>query len=136
MSKRQIAPWDPFREVMSPWEEEIFGNDFSLAADVYQDKNNVIVEMETPGIESDKLDISVENDVLTVSGSKEDKKETKKEDYYRKEMRSGSFSRSVILPMEVKGEKANAEVKNGVLKVTLPKAEQRKPKRIKVKAGK
>lgn len=136
MKKRQVAPWDPFREMMTPWEEDLFGGDFSPSADVYQDKNNVIVEMETPGIESDKLDISVENDVLTVSGSKEDKKETKREDYYRRELRSGSFSRSVILPMEVKGDKASAEVKNGILKVTLPKADQRKPKRIKVKANK
>jgi HSP20 family protein len=131
--RRNLIQWDPFREVMRGWEEDFFSGDFVPAADVYQNKDNVIVEMDIPGVDSEKLDISVENDVLTVSGSREEKKEVKKEDYYRKEVRSGSFSRSVILPMQVKGDQAQAEFKKGVLKVILPKAEEVKPKKIAVK---
>ena len=133
MRGRSLIQWDPFRELMRSWEDDLAGGDFAPAIDVYQDKDNVIVEMDVPGIDTDKLDISVENDVLTVSGSREEKKEVKREDYYRKEVRSGSFSRSVILPMQVKGDEAQAEFKKGVLKVILPKAEEVKPKKIEVK---
>lgn len=92
--------------------------------------------MDLPGIKESDLEISVENDVLTVSGKREEKKEVKKEDYYRKEVRIGSFSRSVILPMTVKSDKAEAEMEGGVLKITLPKAEEMKPKKIAVKVKK
>lgn len=133
MRRRGLVPWDPFREIVGSWDEDIFSGDFLPSADVYQDKDNVIVEMDVPGIDASKIDISVENDVLTVSGSREEKKEVKKEDYYRREVRSGSFSRSVILPMAVKGSEAQAESKKGVLKITLPKADEVKPKKIEVK---
>jgi HSP20 family protein len=114
-------------------EEDFWAGNFVPAADIYQDKDNVIVEMDVPGVDTDKIDISVENDVLTVSGAKEEKKEVRREDYYRKEIRSGSFSRSVILPMQVKGDQAKADFKQGILKITLPKAEEVKPKKIAVK---
>jgi HSP20 family protein len=134
--KREVMPFEPFRDLMKSWDEDFFGGDFSPSANVYQDKDNVIVEMDVPGVEPEKVDVSVENDVLTVSGSREDKKEVKREDYYRKETRSGSFSRSVILPMQVKSAKAEAEFDNGVLKITLPKAEETKAKKIKIKPKK
>lgn len=133
MMRRGLITWDPFRELSRGWDEDLMGANFVPSADVYQDKDNVIVEMDIPGIDADKLDISVENDVLTVSGSKEEKNEVKREDYYRKEIRSGSFARSVILPMIVKSNEANAEFKKGILKITLPKAEEVKPKKIAVK---
>jgi len=131
--RRGIIQWDPFRDLMRGWEDDLLSGDFVPAVDVYQDKDNVIVEMDVPGIEAEKVDISVENDVLTVSGSREEKKEVKREDYYKKEIRSGSFSRSVILPMKVKGEEAQAEFKKGTLKIVLPKAEEVKPKKIAVR---
>lgn len=130
-----MTRWDPFQDLMRGWEGDLASGDFVPAVDIYQDKDNVIVEMDTPGIEPEKVDISVENDVLTVSGSREEKEEVKKENYYRKEVRSGSFSRSVILPMQVKGAEAVAEFKKGVLKVSLPKAEEVKPKKIEVKVS-
>jgi HSP20 family protein len=108
------------------------GRDFVPAVDIYQDKDNVIAELSIPGVKPEDIDISIENDVLTISGQKEEKSEVKREDYYRKEIRRGSFSRSVILPMRVKGEEAQAECANGMLKVTMPKAEEAKPKRISV----
>lgn len=133
MMRRGLITWDPFREISRNWDEDFMGANFVPSADVYQDKDNVIVEMDIPGIEIEKLDISVENDVLTVSGSKEEKNEVKREDYYRKEIRSGSFARSVILPMTVKSQEAEAEFKKGILKIVLPKAEEVKPKKIVVK---
>ncbi|MDZ7612161.1 MAG: Hsp20/alpha crystallin family protein [Candidatus Moranbacteria bacterium] len=134
--KREVMPFDPFRDLMKSWDEDFFGGDFAPSANVYQDKDNVIVEMDVPGVDPEKVDVSVENDVLTVSGSREDKREVKREDYYRKETRSGSFARSVILPMQVKSAKAEAEFNNGVLKITLPKAEETKAKKIKIKPKK
>jgi HSP20 family protein len=109
------------------------GADFSPAIDIYQDKDNVIVETPLAGVDPEKVDISIENDVLTVSGRTEEKKEVKREDYYRKEVREGSFSRSVILPMSVKANEASAESVKGMLKITIPKAEEAKPKKISVK---
>jgi HSP20 family protein len=131
--RHQISRWDPFRELARAWDEDLASGDFVPAVDIYQDKDNVIVEMDAPGINPEKIDIAVENDVLTVSGSREEKKEVKKEDYYRKEIRSGSFARSVILPMQVKGNDAHASCKKGTLKITLPKADEVKPKKIAVK---
>jgi HSP20 family protein len=130
--RRHLMQWDPFRDLLRGWDEDTFAGDFIPAANIYQDSDSVIAELDLPGIDPDKVDITVENDVLTVSGSREEKEETKKEDFYRREVRVGSFTRSMILPMTVKGDQAKADYKDGVLKVTLPKAEEMKPKKIKV----
>lgn len=133
--QRGIIRWSPFGEMDKFFEEGMWnGADFTPAMDVYQDKDNVIVETHLAGIDPEKVDISIENDVLTVSGRTEEKQEVKREDYYRKEIREGSFSRSVILPMAVKGDQAEAAYDKGILKVTLPKAEEVKPKKIAIKA--
>lgn len=128
--------FDPFQEIAQSWDDEFFGKGLKLNADVYQDKDNVIVEMDVPGVKEENLDIAVENDVLTVSGNREEKKEVKREDYYRKETRCGSFSRSIILPMQVKSSEAKANFKKGVLKITLPKADEIKSKKIKIETSK
>ncbi len=133
---RQIIPFDPFKEITTAWNEDMFKGAFVPAVDMYQEGDNVVVSMEMPGVKADDVDVSVENDVLTVSAEKKEKKEVKKENYYHKEIREGSFSRSVILPMKVKGDEAKAEVEDGVLKVVLPKADELKPKKIAVKAKK
>jgi len=131
---RNIMRWSPWGEIDRVFEEDFWRTgSFSPAMDVYQDKDNVMVETVLPGIDPDKVDISVENDVLTLSGSSEEKREVKHEDYYRKEIRQGSFSRSVILPMTVKADQAEAHYEKGILKIVLPKAEEAKPKKIAVK---
>lgn len=112
--------------------DEFFGGDFFPALDVYQDKDNVVAELALPGIDPSKVDITIENDVLTVNGSTEEKQEVKREDYYRKEVRTGSFSRSVVLPMAVKGNDAQAHYDKGVLTITMPKEESVKPKKVTV----
>ena len=131
---RNIVSWSPMRDMEKIFDEDFWhGADFTPAVDVYQDKDNVIVETPLAGIDPEKVDISIENDVLTISGRTEEKKEVKREDYYRKEVREGSFSRSVILPMSVKAEMAEATSEKGMLKITIPKAEEAKPKKIAVK---
>ncbi len=133
-----LINFDPFRELANSFDEDFIaaGSAFVPATNIRQDKENVLVEMDLPGIKEKDLEISVENDVLTISGKREEKKEVKREDFYRKEVRSGSFARSIILPMAVKGDQADAEMENGVLKITLPKAEEVKPKKIAVKVKK
>ena len=128
------TPGFPFRDLDKIFDEGVWSDvDFTPAIDVYQDKDNVIVETPLPGVDPEKVDITIENDVLTISGKSEDTKEVKREDYYRKEVRKGSFSRSVILPMSVKADAAEAHSEKGILKVTIPKAEEAKPKKIAVK---
>ena len=111
-------------------------HNFSPAIDIYQDSDDLIVETHLAGIDPKNVDISVENDVLTVSGEVKEKDEKKEENYYRKEIRCGSFSRSIILPVAVKGSEAKAEYDNGVLKIKLPKSEDAKPKKIDVEIKK
>lgn len=129
---RHLIPF-PVRDLDRFFSEDFFGTgDFLPPLDVYQDRDNVIAELSVPGIDPEKIDISIENDVLTISGSSEDKREIKREDYYRKEVRSGNFSRSVVLPMSVKGDNAQAHYEKGVLTITMPKEEAVKPKKVSV----
>ena len=132
---RGLMRWSPMFDVERFFDEGFSADvNFAPALDVRQDKDNVVVETSLPGIDADKVDISVENDVLTISGKTEEKSEVKREDYYRKEIREGSFSRSVILPMGVKADQAEANYDKGILKITLPKAEEAKPKKIAINA--
>ncbi|HCU71025.1 MAG TPA: hypothetical protein DIC35_04750 [Candidatus Moranbacteria bacterium] len=135
--RRGLIHWSPnfpFRDFEKIFEEGPWdGGDFTPAMDVYQEDDNVIVETPLPGVDPEKVDITIENDVLTISGQTEDQKEIKREDYYRREVRKGSFSRSVILPMSVKADQAEAHSEKGILKVVIPKADEVKPKKIAVK---
>lgn len=134
---RKLIEWSPgfpLRDLSRIFEEDTWNDfDFTPAVDVYQDKDNVIVETPLPGVDPEKVDITIENDVLTISGQSEDQQEVKRENYYRKEVRKGSFSRSVILPMSVKADQAEAHSEKGILKIMIPKAEEAKPKKISVK---
>ena len=109
---------------------------FMPAVDMYEDKDNVIVETQLAGIDPDKVDIAIENDVLTIKGESEKKSEVDDKNYYRKEIRRGSFYRSVQLPAHVIGDKAEASATDGVLKIMIPKAPETKPKSIKIKTNK
>ncbi len=127
--------FDPFLD-MDKFFEGIPGSarGFVPALDVYQDADNVIIETPLPGVNPADVNISVENDVLTIEGKSEKKSEVDEKNYYRQEIRSGSFHRAVALPAAVNGEKANAEYKDGMLKITIPKEERAKPKQIKISA--
>ncbi len=129
-----IADFDKMFEDMPMMPEKM--RSFTPAVDVYQDKNNVIVEAPLAGVDPDKVNVSVENDVLHIEGAAEHKSEVDEKNYYRKEVRSGSFYRSVALPTHVKADNAKASFENGMLKVIIPKAEEVKPKSIKVNVKK
>ena len=110
------------------------GNQFGFtpAIDMYEDKDNVIVETQLGGIDPEKVDISIENNVLTIKGESEKKSEVEDKNYYRKEIRRGSFYRSIPLPTKVDGDKASAMNEEGILKIIVPKAPEIKPKTIKI----
>lgn len=105
---------------------------FTPAVDVYQTKDAVVVETPLAGVDPKDVEITIENDVLTIRGETKQVSEVEEKDYYRKEVRAGSFYRSVALPTRVIGEKAKAESHEGMLKITVPKAEEAKPKTVKV----
>ncbi|MDD4333418.1 MAG: Hsp20/alpha crystallin family protein [Patescibacteria group bacterium] len=106
---------------------------FMPAVDIYEDKDNVVVETQLAGVDPEKVDIAIENDVLTIKGESEKKSEVEDKNYYRKEIRRGSFYRSIPLPAHVDKSKASAIAEDGVLKIAIPKALEVKPMAIKVK---
>ena len=106
------------------------------AIDMYQTDRDVVVKASLPGVKAEDIDISVTGDVLSIKGESCEEREVKEDSYFRKEMRCGSFSRSLELPVPVKVEKAEAAFENGVLTLTMPKTEAAKPRQVKVKSGK
>ncbi|MFQ6003024.1 MAG: Hsp20/alpha crystallin family protein [Candidatus Zixiibacteriota bacterium] len=141
-----ITRWRPFRDLLSiqdemnrlfddffgrpvtrpTWTEEVW----SPYVDVSETKDNVIVNAEIPGMSKDDVKVSVQDNVLTLSGEKKQEKEEKDANYHRIERSYGSFSRSFTLPTSVQPDKVKATYKNGILKITLPKTEEVKPKEI------
>ena len=135
-----LIKWTPFEELDRFFEDEFVPmiptmkmREFRPEVDIYQDKDNVVVEMPLAGVDPKKIDISVEDNVLTVKGSMDEKKEVKEKDFYRKEIRRGTFERSLTLPVKVKGEKAQADFEGGMLKIVLPKKVAVKKKKVTVK---
>jgi len=120
--------WDDWRPVRVP-------NVMTPAVDVYEEKDHVIVETPLVGIKPADVNIEIEDNILKISGKSEHTSEVDDKNYYRKEIRSGAFYRAVALPKAVIGEKAEANYKDGILKITVPKAEEVKPKKITVKAS-
>lgn len=135
-----IVKWRPMLDLFDEDIERMFGNlpgfpgskGFVPMMDVYQTKDAVVVETPIAGMDPKKISISVENDVLTVEGRMEKHSEVDEKDYYLKEVREGSFHRSLALPASVDGNQANAEAENGMLRITIPKSERTKPKTISV----
>ncbi|XOU94575.1 MAG: Hsp20/alpha crystallin family protein [Candidatus Kerfeldbacteria bacterium] len=107
-------------------------NSYTPAVDIYQDKDNVVVETPLAGVDPEKVNVSVEDDVLKIEGKSEHRSEVDEDNYYRKEVRHGSFYRAIALPTSVIADKAEANFENGMLKVIIPKAGEVKPKTIKV----
>jgi HSP20 family protein len=141
--------WEPFKEMMTLRNamDRLFEDSFvrpsrlwpelergELPVDVYQTTNDVVVKATIPGVKPEEVDISITGDTLTIKAEHKEEKEVKQEDYFYKERRYGTFNRTIPIPVQVKAEKAEAAYENGVLTLTLPKAEEVKPKQIKVKA--
>ena len=131
---RRMLRWDPF-EMMAPWrtfkELEPMSPDF----DVKETKDAFIFKADVPGIEAKNLDVKLAQNRLTVSGSREEEKRQKGDTYYTYERSYGSFSRSFTLPEEVDAEKISADMKDGVLTITVPKLPEAQAKHVEVKAS-
>ena len=133
-----IIKWEPFGDIDRFFEEDFLMPAFpkmkaDLAIDIYEKDNNIIAEMQVPGVDPKDIDVSVEDGYLKISGSRKEEKEEKKKNYYRKEIKKGSFERAVRLPAEVLGEKAEADYKDGMIIITIPKAKKTKAKKITVR---
>jgi HSP20 family protein len=138
-----ITRIDPFRELAGFFEnfaeakgqpKPSFGS-FAPAVDVYEDEHNLVLKLEVPGIAEEDLNVSVENNTLTVSGERKLEKDEKEENFHRIERRYGSFTRTFRLPNTVDPEKVEAGYDKGVLKITLAKRAEAKPKQIKIGAA-
>jgi HSP20 family protein len=142
-----LIRWEPAREMMSLRDamdrlfDDAFTRPLSLrdgwsapAIDMYQTDDEIVVKAALPGIKADEVQINITGDVLTLKGEVRHEEEKKEKAWHIREQRFGSFERSVALPTAVVSDKAKAEFENGVLTITLPKAEEVKPRTITVKA--
>ena len=139
-----LVKWNPYRNLISlPDEIDRFFNGFGLdlnesdsvwspTVDISETENQYEVNAEIPGLKKEDIKLSVEDNVLTLSGERKVEKETDKKNYHRIERAYGKFERSFRLPKEVDAENIKANYKNGVLTVQLPKTEAVKPKEIAV----
>jgi len=135
-----LIPWSPFFDSLNGVEKFMDNfpspargaNGLIPAIDVYDAKDAVVVETSLPGVDPKHIELNIENGVVTIKGSTERKTEVDDKNYYRKEIRSGSFMRQVALPSGVKGEDASASFENGILKIRIPKAELPQSKSIKI----
>ena len=103
-----------------------------VALDVYRDNGSLVIKVEVPGVTPEELDVTVKDNVLTISGETSAEEEVKEENYVHRERRYGSFCRSVALPAEAEGDKADAAFEDGVLTVTIPVAAELQPETVKV----
>ena len=100
--------------------------------DIYENKDHIVLEAELPGMNQEDFDLSIENNVITLRGERKFEKTDETDNYHRVERSYGAFTRSFTLPQTVSAEGATAEYNNGVLRVTLPKREEKKARRIQV----
>ncbi len=108
-----------------------------LAVDVYTEDGNLVVKAEVPGVTAEELDVTLKDNVLTITGETKAEEEVKEENYIRRERRYGSFCRSLALPAEAEGDKAEAAFEDGILTVRIPVAEEPREDtvRVEVKAS-
>jgi HSP20 family molecular chaperone IbpA len=118
-------PYPAQQEPEQNWnEEQEEVEDGQLALDVYQDKDYVVIKSIVGGVRPEDLDLTVTADMVTIKGSRRRTEEVNEDNYYYKECFWGSFSRSVILPCDIKTDKVEASMKNGVLTIRMPKVEK------------
>lgn len=143
-----MIKYDPFRELRSLQDEmtrlftgaqpgrfsreDMTHGAWAPNVDIYEDKERLILEAELPGMHSEDFEISVENNVLTLRGERKFEKKTEGDNYHRVERSYGSFTRSFTLPQTVTAEGATADFENGVLRVSLPKREETKARKIEI----
>lgn len=138
--RMSLVKWEPFDEfdrmfrdfgMLAPTRGNQVG--FDLAVDVYEDGQNLVAEMNLPGLKGEEIEVEVEHNHLRISGKREEVQEKKEKNHYAKEIRRGSFERVIPLPDRVAADKVEAEYEGGVLKVTMPKLTEKEESKIKVK---
>jgi len=140
-----LIPWRPFWELerwfeeewpeISEWPRFRFPEMRIPKMDISETEKDVIAEVELPGVDPKDIEVEVKDNVLMVQAKRKEKKEEKRKGYYRKEISAGFYKRAIPLPVEVKGEKAEATYEDGVLKIVIPKKEvtKKEKKGVKVK---
>jgi len=145
-----IVRYDPFRDLRTLQDEvnRLFSGNiargfddegiargsWSPNVDIYENKDQIVLEAELPGMKREDFDVSVENNIITLRGERQFEKKDESDNYHRVERAYGSFTRSFTLPNTVSAEGATADYRNGVLRVTLPKREETKARRIEIKS--
>ena len=140
----KLMRWSPFEELGRWFDEDMFSAwarfpwpvPAVLPVDVYRKGSTLVVEAQLPGVDPKNVSVSVEDNVLTIRGKLDERKEVKEKDYFRREIRTGEIVRTVPLPATVQSNKAEAEFSNGTLKITIPTVPERKAKTVKVKVRK
>lgn len=143
-----IVRYDPFRDLRSLQDEvnrlfstnlpRAFGEEgiargaWNPSVDIYENKDQIVLEAELPGMKREDFDLSIENNVITLRGERRFEKQDDSDNYHRVERSYGSFARSFTLPQTVQADEVTAEYRNGVLRVTMPKREEVKARRIEV----
>jgi HSP20 family protein len=143
-----IVRYDPFRDLRTLQEEvnRLFSTNLTRgfaeegigrgawnpSVDIYENKDQIVLEAELPGMNREDFELSVENNVIVLRGERQFEKKDDADNYHRVERSYGSFTRSFTLPQTVSAEGATAEYSNGVLRVTLPKREEAKARRIQI----
>lgn len=144
-----IIKYDPFREIRNLQEEmnRLFASTFTRntetdlmsgawtpSVDIFENQNEIVLEAELAGLKPEDVEISIENNVLTIRGERKFEKKEEGDNFHRVERSYGSFTRSFTLPPTVETENVTAEFENGVLRLALAKREEAKPRRIEIKA--
>lgn len=147
-STREMMTVDPFRnlqqrinrlfgenfESLATWPEENWSmTTWAPACDIYETENEIVVKAELPEVKKEDVHVSFENNFLTIRGERKFSEETRKENYHRVERSYGEFTRSFALPNFVDPNKINAEFKDGLLRVTMAKREEARPKQVEIK---
>ena len=144
----ELVPWRPLGELSSfrkemdrLWDRffrdkpfgRMFTEEWLPSVDIAETKDKLLIKVELPGLEAKDVDVSISGDFLTIKGEKQKEEEEKGEHYYCCERYSGSFQRSFRLPVDIQDDKVEATFDKGVLKITLPKSEEAKKKKIEIK---
>ena len=132
-SKNKVSDKKESSEEIEIKSEEWLEAEGELAVDMYQTDEKIIIEAPVAGVEIEDLDITVEDDTIKIKGKRNRLEKAKKRDYLLQECYWGSFSREIILPVEVNGEKAEAEKKQGILLIKIPKLTPKTKRKIKIK---
>jgi HSP20 family protein len=147
-----IVRWEPFRDLVTSQDRfnRLFNESFSRlfgeedgalrnwtpAVDIFENDNNIVLKAELPGVDPKDVEVRVEDSTLYLKGERKFEKEVREDNYHRIERSYGSFARTFALPGTIDSDKVQAEYKDGLLTLTIPKREEAKPKTIKINVSK